>query len=468
MRSSQLRGRLGLSLFTLAALAIAGVGCGTTSLSGGSSSGGSANTGEAFVIGTDAPAASVVSFNVQIKSIDAVDASGNSVPLLSGGPITVDFARYNGLQTLLNMNNVPTGTYNSITVTFGTATIGYLQTQSGAPPTIQTENAVLTTSTVTTKLSTPLVVSQTEPVGIRLDFDLYKSIQVDGSGQITGQVTPTLDVKAVLPTDAGAYIDEFAASVVSVNTQGQSFVIQGPHGHQYTVDVNGQTEWDGNEGLSNLSTSSIVQISGTIDRASSTIDADEVAVLSQSGFYASGQVTYVQPPSGTATDFDLYVRGLEPTSTALTLGQIAQVNLSGSEKFFIYWMHNPFTEYLFNSGTLVPGQHVSIGGPASGAANAQAVTCKRVVLRAWGYNGTIVPNSINNNGSFQMNVTGFAGLLVPAPVTVYVAGRTNFRYGLSGMGDLTDTAHIRVVGLLIKDQASGQLVLLARYVGLLQ
>jgi Domain of unknown function (DUF4382)/Domain of unknown function (DUF5666) len=455
------------SLVSLPLLAMMTAGCGTT---GGSSSGGSgsSNTAEAFVIGTDAPVASVVSFQVQINSIDAIDENGNSTPLLSGSP-TVDFARYNGLQTLLDMNNVPMGKYTSIQVSFGSATIGYLQTQAGSAPTIQTEDAALSTTTVQTTLANPLVVSQQGPVGIRLDFDLYKSIQVDSNGQITGAVTPTLNIKAIGPNDPGAYIDEFDAAVVSVDATGQSFIIQGPHGHQFTVQVNGQTEWDNNEGLSDLTTSSIVQISGVLDRADSTIDADEVAILSQDGFYAGGQITYVQPASGVASDFDLYVRGLLPTTTGITLGQIAQVDLSGNEKYFIYWMHNPLTEFLFNSSSLVPGQHVSIGGPASGATNAQAVTCNRIMLRHWGYNGTIVPGSINDgNGTFQMNVTGFAGLLVPGTVTVYTVPGTSWRYGLSGMGDLSTGTSIRVVGLLLKDPTSGQLVLLAHYVDLLQ
>jgi len=439
-------------------------GCGTTV---GSSAGGSissANTGSAFVIGTDAPRAGVVSFAVQVMTVDAIDSNGNSVSLLSGSP-TVDFARYNGLQTLLDMNNVQAGTYNSISVTFGTGTIGYLQMQSGAAPTIQTMPAVLTTSTVQQILATPLVVAQTGPVGIRLDFDLWKSILVDSNGQITGQVTPTLNIKAIAPTAPEAYIDEFDTGVVSVDAAGQSFIVQGPHGRQWTINVNGQTEWENNETLSDLTTSSIVQISGTLDRADSTIDADEVAILSQNGFYAAGQVTYVQPASGEASSFDLYVRGLLPTTTGLSLGQIGQVDLGGNEKFFIYWMHNRFTEFLFNSSTLLPGQHVSIGGPASGAANADAVTCKRVVLRGWGFDGTVVPGSVNTGaGTFQMKVNGFAGLLIPETVTVYTDGATQFRDGLSGIGDVSGSTNIRVVGLLIKDPTSGDAVLLARYV----
>jgi hypothetical protein len=253
--------------------------------------------------------------------------------------------------------------------------------------------------------------------------------------------------------------------VVNPTASTQSFTIQGPHGRIFTVNVTGQTEWDNGESLSSLTSTSIVQISGTLDRADSTIDADEVAILTQDGFYAAGQVTYVQPTSGPATDFQLYVRGTLPASgDGVSLGQIAQVNLSGSEKFFIYWMHNPLTQFLFNPSTLLPGQHVSVGGTLAGAANGDALSVKRVVLRNWGFNGTFVPNSVSGD-TFQMNINGFAGLLVPGqPVTVYVGDGTKYRSGFNAIGDLSTSTNIRVVGLLIKDPTSGKSVILARYV----
>jgi hypothetical protein len=420
-------------------------------------------TGSAFVVGTDAPMASVTSFNLQIMSITATTSGGTSVSLLSGSP-TVDFARFNGLQTLIDMNDVPAGSYTGVTIVLGPATIGYLNT-SGPVPAIATMPASLTTSTLTYNVSTPIVISQSGPAGLHLDFDLRKSIQLDSKGQITGVVTPTFNVAPVLPTDPGAYIDEFDAAVVSVNTSAQSFVIQGPHGRNFTVNVTGNTQWDNSESLSQLTTSSIVQISGMLDRSDVTIDADEVAILSQNGFFADGQVTYVTPSSGPATSFDLYVRGLLPTTTGLTLGQIAQVNLTGNENYFIYRMHNPLTQFLFNQSGLLAGQSIAIGGPATGATNPNAVTTKRVVLRHWGFNGTVVPSSINAaNGTFQMQVNGFAGLLIPQTVTVYVANNTTFRSGLTAMSSVTASANVRVVGLLLKDPVSGQTVLLARYV----
>jgi hypothetical protein len=452
---------LRLAILLLSAAVVLVTGCTSGSMLNTTTS---STTGPVFVVGTDAPLASVTSFAAQIKSVELTDGSGNTASLISGTP-TVDFARYNGLQSLLDMNDVPVGTYTSVSITLGTATIGYLNTTT-PPPSIATQAATLTTSTVTITLNKPLVVTHAgAPVGLRMDFDLAQSIQVDSGGNITGTVNPTFDVRTVARTDNGGYIDEFVAGVVSLNAGGQSFVVQGPHGEQFTISVNGQTEWDGNASLSTLNTSSIVQVSGQLDPADQTLDADEVAVLSDKGFYASGQITYVTPPTGAATSFDLYVRGLLPTNTGVQLGQIAQVNLTGSEIFSVYWMHNPFTQFLFNSSGLVAGQHVAIGGPASGAANPNAVTVNRVSLRNWGFNGTVVAGSQNtSNGTFQMTVNGFAGVLIPETVTVYLGAHSDFRYGLGKFGDLTDGAKVRVVGLLLKNPTSGQVVLLARHV----
>ncbi len=454
---------LRLPILLLAAAGILATGC-----TGGSmvntATQSSSTTGPAFVVGTDAPMASVTSFAVQIVSVELTNGTANSGNLISGTP-TVDFARYNGLQSLLDMNDVPAGDYTGYNITLGTATLGYLNT-TPPPPVITTETATLTSTTVTGTLDKPLTITNGgAPVGLRIDFDLKDSIEVDGSGNITGTVKPTFNVNTVARTDTGGHIDELIAAVTSVNMTGQSFIVQGPHGEQFTIDVNGQTEWDGGASLSTLNSSSIVEVSGQLDPADQTLDADEVALLSDKGFYAAGQVTYVTPATGAASSFDLYVRGVLPTNTGVQLGNIAQVDLSNNPIFSIYWMHNPFTEFLFNSSALVAGQAVAIGGPASGAANENAVTVDRVTLRNWGFNGTIVKGSQSaSTGSFQMQVNGFAGVLIPETITVYLGNACDFRYGLGAFTDLADGANIRVVGLLLKNPTTGQVVLLARHV----
>lgn len=426
-------------------------------------------TGPAFVIGTDAPMAAVSSFQATVESVQLTPSGGGTaVSVLSGTP-TVDFARFNGLQTLLDMTSIPAGTYSSVTITLSTTgTIGYLDTSS-SPPKISTMAATISPASVTITLDKTLtIVKDGTPAGLRVDFDLAKSIATDTSGAITGAVTPTFDVSVVAPSDSGAHIDELIGSVTTVptaTTEPSSFAITGPHGEQFTINTTSTTEWDGTASLSTLNTNSIVLVAGTLDTADQTLDADEVAVLSDTGFYAGGLVTYVTPTSGAASSFDFYVRSVLPASTGVQLGNIAQVNLTGNEKFGIYWMHNAFTQFLFNSSALTPGQEIAVGGTAANAASASAVTVNRIHLRAWGYNGTVVKGSQNSGlGSFQMQITGFAGVVVPSTVTVYLGNRCDFRYGFGKFGDLADGTKVRVVGLLLKNPTDGSLVLLARHV----
>src|SRR3984957_8011323 len=356
-------------------------------------------SGTVFVSGGDAPLPGVVSFKVVVSGIAVAEGTGTPVTITTG-PETVDFARLNGLHTLLDFNSIPAGTYDTVTVTLASPEIDYLnvtnpQTNPPTRPTISsltsttTPPAMLSTSTVTVSLGSPLMVKAGDVIGLGFEFDIRKSLAVDMNGQITGVVNPTLDLKAITPGDADAYIDEFIAGVTTINAGGNSFTIQGPHGHAFTVNVNGQTGGEGSETISGLTSTSIVSISGTLDRTDGTFLADTVAILSQDKFYAGGLITYVDPPVGTAEDFDLYVRDVLPSGTGFTSGQISTIDLTGNEKYFVYWMHNVFvssrwSNLFFNSSLLVPGQHVSVGGPFTNG----DVTVNRVVLRHEGHTGT--------------------------------------------------------------------------------
>lgn len=456
------------------ALMIVTSGCG-----GGGSTGApvtQTETGSVFVTGTDAPLPSVLSFQVDITGMTVSDGTNPPISVLNGTQ-TVDFARLNGLHTLLDLNTIPAGTYSNVTVTLANPEIAYLnvtnpQTTPPTRPTITTLNGTtspavtLTQSSVPITLASPLTVASGDIIGLSFDFDLRDSIQVDMNGNFTGVVNPTLNLKAVTPSDADAYIDDFVAGVT--NTGSSSFMIQGPHGHQFTVNVNDQTEWENGESISNLSTTSIVEISGTIDRTSGAILADTVAIVSQDSFYAGGLVTFVDPATGAANDFDLYVRDVLPSGTGFQSGQISTIDLTGNEKYFIYWWHMLFnfgnaTNPIFNSSLLVPGQHVSIGGPISNG----AVTVKRVVLRHEGHNGAwVVGSTDTGTNTFQFNSNGLAGVLFNGPVTVYCTPFTNFKGGLTGLSSLTGTTalNLRVVGLVVKDPISGQPVFVAHSV----
>ncbi len=420
-----------------------------------------------FLVGTDAPAPlpSVVGVKIQLESIVLTNGSTMSGNVLVN-PVTVDFARYNGLQGLVDMNNVQPGTYTGVTIGLGTANeIDYLN--AGMPPTISMLTPTLTMPSVSIMLNNPLTVSTTGgvPVGLRIDMDLGQSVQVSG-GNITGTIVPTFDVRTVARTDQGGHIDEFVGSVTTPpsSATATSFAITGPHGEAFTINLSSSTEWDGGATESQLladGSNAIVVVAGQFDPADQTLDADEVAIVSDTGFYAGGLVTYVTPTTGAATDMQFYVRHVLPSGLSeVPLGGLANVTITGNEKYGIYWMHNAFTNLLFNDASLTPGQEISVGG-ADPTASPFAV--KRIHLRNWGYNGTIVAGSRNAaQGTFQMNVTGFAGQVISSPITVYLGAGCDFRYGYGAFTDLTDSASIRVVGILLK--FNGQTVLVARHI----
>ena len=147
--------RLLFSTLSLPAAVLLVAGCSGTQATQTTSSQ-SAVTAPAFVVGTDAPMASVTSFSVQVNSITATDASNNSVSLLSGQP-TVDFARFNGLQTLLDMNDVPVGTYTSVSLGLGpSGGLGPMATRSsGSKMTCRNDS----------KARSPLTQQYRSPVG---------------------------------------------------------------------------------------------------------------------------------------------------------------------------------------------------------------------------------------------------------------------------------------------------------------
>jgi hypothetical protein len=458
-----------LALPSLATAVLVATGCGSSTLTSTGTQ--SSASGPAFLVGTDAPLAAVVSMQVTLQDVELTNSTTTTATLVKGTP-TVDFARYNGLQGLVDMVDVPAGTYTGVTFVLGTGTVSRLNTSGGGAPTIESAPAAFTPATVTVSLPNPLVVGdKTPPVGVRLDFDLAKSIQVsggqivlNGSGDV--EVDPTFDITTVARGDQGAHIDELIGGIVSLptsTTEPSSFVIQGPHGENFTINTSSSTEWDGGATLSALNSNSVVAVAGVIDPSDQTLDADEVAIISDKGFYAGGPVTYVTPSSGQATGMQMYVRGTLPSQNSnVPLGRLANITITGNESYGIYWMHNAFTNLFFNASALTPGQEITVGGPDP---TTSPFTVNRIHLHDRGYNGTIVAGSPNSNqGTFTMTVNGFMGQLITSNVVVYLGPQCDFRYGLSSFSDLSSATSVRVVGLLLKNSTNGQLVLLARHI----
>lgn len=454
---------LGVFFSILAVLALSSCGGGSGSGSGGNSN---QQTGGIFTIGTDnPPLPSVLSVQVQITSITLSD--GTTTVNLLNGPQPVDFAKLSGLRSLLDLEDVPAGTYNSATIMVGGVTIGFLDT-SVSPPALNTMTANVQPMSVTLPLAKPLVLNDQDLVGFFMDLDLKQSIETDASGNITGNFTPTFDVKAISVDDADASIDDFYAGVVSVNPAGNQFVIQGPHGRQFTVNTDANTEFD-DPSIMPLSfdTNTIVAVSGTLNRVTRDITASEVDVISKDHFVIEGLDTFVTNINGQASQINLYARAELPDLAGAPLGQIDPVALNGTEQYRIANLKTPLTSLLFGPTSQLAGQRIIFGGKLDTSTNPPGLTVHRVVLQRQGQRGTWVVGSTQiqsgNSGTFSLNDNYFAGVLLPKPLTIISTDFTIF-INLGGLSDLSGSQPIplRIVGFILIDPATSSPVMVAR------
>ena len=456
--------RKGMGVFVslFAALLLSSCGGGTSS---SSTSNGQASV---FTVGTDAPLPSIVSCQLMVTGITIFNGTTN-VSVLST-PQVVDFAQFNGLHQLLDLNAVPNGTYTSATVMISSPVIGYINVNPPNPPTASTINGTLSVSSVTVNFPQPFVLDASDLVGLRMEFDLRQSLQVDGNGQVTGVVNPVFEMNLLNSTDAGVSIDDFHAGVIGV-TGANTFTVQGPHGRQWQVTTNDSTVFDDPDiPMSSFTANTIVSLTGTLDPVSHAIDASEVEVISNDKFFLGGLLTYVNPASPQpATQADIYVREELPAISGISDGQIETLSLNGSERYRIGNINLPLTTLLFNNTLLAPGQRVDIGGPLTTSNGTETLTVHRVVLRRQGQSGSWVPGSTmvqsGNAGSFQLTDDWTAGILLPAPLTVLTTNDTNF-INLTGLGALSGPGpiQVRVVGFILINQANSQPVMVARSV----
>jgi len=425
---------LGLSL--LIALSTLGASCGSSSSSTASSA--SAQPGAVFVTGEDAPLASVVGFDVTVSSITLAGKNGS--PQVLSTAAKVDFARLLGLRSPLAFNAVPADTYTSATFALSNPVISYVD-MSTNPPTVNTINGQFnptsnsaTQTTLTVNFPSPMIVSSNGLAGLRMEFDIRQSLAVDGNGQVTGVVNPTIYASAVHASDPDGQVSDLIGGLVSVNASGNSFVLQGPYGHQLTVDVNSSTQFNSGWNINDLATPAIVGVQGYF-QADGSLMASNVEVVTTSQSFLSGRVLAVNPTSGPVQQITLWV-GETSADQVSQVDTIQTVNVSAVTEYDMCFFDNLFTNALFNSSSVIVGQRIFIGGSYSSS----VFTPQMISLRFQGVYGTLTPNSVTvlngDLGSFQLQNNALIGYsLGGSPLNVATGNGTVFinTTGLSGL-----------------------------------
>jgi uncharacterized protein DUF5666/uncharacterized protein DUF4382 len=407
---------IGISL--LLALAIMGASCGSSN----SSTSLTSQSAAVFVTGEDAPLASVVGFDVTINSITLNGKNGS--PQVLSTATTVDFARLLGLRSPLAFNTVPADTYTSATFSLSNPAITWVDMSTtppsiGAPisATFSPTTGSATQTTVTVNFPSPMVVGSNGLAGLRMEFDIRQSVQVNGSGQVTGVVNPTIYASAVQASDSNGQVTDLTGGLVSVNAGANSFVIQGPYGRQLTVDVNNSTQFNSGWNINNLAVPAFIGVQGSF-QADGSLMATNVEVITTSQAFLSGRVLAVNPTSGPVQQITLWV-GETSADLVSDVDTIQTIDVSAVTQYDMCFFDNLFTNALFNDSTVIVGQRIFIGGSSSNS----TFTPQMISLRFQGVYGTLTQGSVNivsgNIGSFQLQNNALIGYsLGGAPLTV--------------------------------------------------
>ena len=446
-------------------LILAGCGGGGTTLST------NPQAGAVFVTGEDAPLPSVVSLNLTINSITLTGASNS--PQLVSSPFTVDFARLVGLRTPLAFNAVPADTYSKATFVLSSPVINYIS--PGTPPQVSTLNGTFAsptstnpqTTSVTVTFPTPMVVTANGLAGMHTEFDIRQSLEVDNTGQITGVINPVMFIQAVKAINPEGQVTDLTGTIVSVNVAGNSFVMQGPFGHQFTVNVNGSTNYNAGYTLGTLPTSGgFVSLQGTVQLDGSIL-ASDVEFITTDLAFISGRILAINPTTGPVQTVTVWVGETGGGASSL-VDTVQTIDVSAVSNYAICFFNNSWfsPNNLFGNSSMVVGQRIFIGGSFSGT-----FTPDFISLRRQGVYGMVVPGSVTvtsgNAGNFQLLNTGLLGLSLGGPLTVNTGAGTLFFQGNSNTLTLTDlqtataTNSVPVVarGLVLKDSVSGDPVL---------
>jgi hypothetical protein len=429
-------------------------------------------SGSVVTFGTDAPICDVESFTATVTSAGLLpEGGGQPVPLItSTAPATVDFARLTDFTNILSTASVAPGTYNQLQMTLTNPQLIAINT-STSPPTPKPIPATLTATTFTITINPALVVSNSTTTGLMMDFNLRKSLQVDGTGQVTGTMDPQITVAAT--TTSGSTVgeaDSLYGLVQSVSTTNPpsgftgsfALAVADGTGQTFTILVNSSTvfEGDGVTNFSDLTANTFVEVDAIVNTSgqiiAQTVDSEEQTSPSgQKSAFLGKIINVTRDGSGNATFFTLLVDDEIPSlNGSIPLHSGLNVTLTGTTHYFTNWLHWNRQAFTFSPVTLGVAEKVAVFG-VLGSGSPPSMTAHQVFLRPrnvmGNFNTLQAAGSDGKTGGFTMTPCG--GLFGGTAITVLTYPDTVFT-GVSGLVALTPAPTLNTRGLLFYEQTS--------------
>jgi len=448
--------RLVFALMLVAMIALA-VGCGgggsSIATGGGPTPTPAPGTTTTQVRFGDAPADSVIAFEVSVSALSLTPAAGGSaVTVTVPANNRIELTHASGKFEPFVAGNLPQGTFSAANLTLVNSELTFLNS-SGTPVHINGPAS----ASITVPL-TPNLTIGTSPLVLNIDVNVGASITT-AAGVVNGiAFTPasfTVTTKAPGANneqDDDGEIEDVQGTVTAVN--GSSFTFKLQNGSSLTFTTDATTEFkDGVTGVAGL-LNQVVTVEG-FTKSDGTLFAKEVEGLeNQNGGEVEGLITAISGTTLTVTAQDGIGNGFDDSKVGATFS----VNIAGlnASKFRVKG-GNGFGGQVpagltFSNTTIHQGQRIEVDTDAAVPPSNGAISPDKINLQQQGVFGTVANASGN---TFDINLAADSALRVISGQTVVHATKiasTDSRVTVANGGT------VQVRGLLFWNGTSWQLV----------
>jgi len=443
-------------LVALIALAAGCGGGGSSAASNPTPTPGGASATSTQVRFGDAPADSVIAFEVSVSSLSLTPAAGGA-PIAVAVPANnrIELTHASGKFEPFVAGNLPQGTFSAANLTLVNSELTFL---TGTGTAVHINGPA--SASITIPLSPNLAIGAS-PLVLNIDVNVGASITTAG-GVVNGiAFTPTsFNITAKSPgvaanqQDDDGEIEDVQGTVTAVN--GSSFTFKvGQTGSSMTFNTDGTTEFkDGVTTVASL-LNQVVTVEG-FTRADGSLFAKEVEGLeSNTGAEAEGLITAISGATLTVTVQDGIGNGVDDTK----IGASFSVNIAGlsASKFRVkagngFGSGLPSATFPFDATTIHQGQRIEVDTdtpvpPANGA-----ITPDKINLQQQGVSG-VVANAAAS--TFDINLATDSALRTISGQTVVHVTKTS---STDIRVTVTNGATVQVRGLLFWNGTSWQMI----------
>ena len=447
------------SIFMLAVLIALASGCG----GGGSSlapnptpTPGGVGANSAQVRFGDAPADSVIAFEVSVSSLSLTPAGGGtpvSVAVPAGNRIELTHA--SGKFEPFMTGSLPQGTFSAANLTLANSELTFL---TGTGTAVHINGPA--SASITVPLSPNLTIGSS-PLVLNIDVNVAASITT-AAGVVNGIAftSSSFNITAKAPGVAGnqqdddGEIEDVQGTVTAVN--GSSFTFKvGQTGSSMTFNTDGTTQFkDGVTTVASL-LNQVVTVEG-FTRADGSLFAKEVEGLeSNTGAEVEGLITAISGTTLTVNANDGIGNGMDDTK----IGESFSVNIAGlsASKFRVKAGNGfggglPSATFPFDATTIHQGQRIEVDTNAAVPPANGAIAPDKINLQQQGVSGTVANKAAS---TFDINLATDSALRVISGQTVVhvtTNSSTDSRVSVANGGS------VQVRGLLFWNGTSWQMI----------